>query len=354
MSTLRVWDRRVAAALNTHRLRMTIKCDQELPGHRHALPRGAALPAAGGLRRAGEREGRHLRPRPGRVLGDGGARARVLVRAVHRAVRLGAPVREVVRRREAQRLLQLRRPPRRVGACGQVAYHWEGEPQDERRGISFGELQREVVRFANAFRALGVAKGTPVAIYMGMVPELPIAMLAWRGSARRLRSSSAGSRRVAVRPNERHGLRGARHPGRGLAEGHECPAEGNADAALAESPSVRKAVVLNGAPAATWTEDGPRRLVARRGRGRERRPGDLPVRADGFRGPALPALHQRDDRQPKGIAHTTAGYLVGVATTHHYIFDVKPDSVYWCAADIGWVTGHSYIVYGPLCNGTTA
>ena len=57
--------------------------------------------------------------------------------------------------------------------------------------------------------------------------------------------------------------------------------------------------------------------------------------------------------KPKGIAHTTAGYLVGVATTHHYIFDVKPDSVYWCAADVGWVTGHSYIVYGPLCNGTT-
>ena len=121
-----------------------------------------------------------------------------------------------------------------AGRGDKVAYHWEGEPEDERRTITFADLQREVVRFANALKELGVGKGTPVAIYMGMVPELPVAMLACaRLGAPHTVVFGGFSADVALRPDERHGLRGADHAGRGVARGATVPLKRNADEALA-------------------------------------------------------------------------------------------------------------------------
>ena len=132
--------------------------------------------------------------------------------------------------------------------------------------------------------------------------------------------------------------------------GQTVPLKATADEALAESPSVRSCVVLRRTGGDVPMTRGPRRLVARR---RDRR--DASVRASRWtrRTCSISCTRRGTTAKPKGIVHTTAGYLVGAAATHHYIFDVKPDTVYWCAADVGWVTGHSYIVYGPLCNGTT-
>ena len=236
-----------------------------------------------------------------------------------------------------------------AGNGRKVAYYWEGEPGD-RREITFADLLRETTKLANALKALGVKKGTPVGIYMGMVPETPVAMLAcarigaphtvvfggFSADSLRDRMQDMGCE-VLITQDE------------AWRRGQTVPLKTTADEAMAESPSVRSCVVLR------------------------RTGGDVPmtggrdvwwhdVAADERECPCEP-MDSEDllyllytsgtTAKPKGIIHTTAGYLVGTAATHHYIFDVKPDTVYWCAADVGWVTGHSYIVYGPLCNGTT-
>ncbi len=237
-----------------------------------------------------------------------------------------------------------------AGLGDKVAYHWEGEPEGERRTLTFADLQREVVRFANALKSLGVSKGTPVGIYMGMVPELPVAMLACAriGAPHTVVFGGFSADSLSERLNDMacellitqdEGLRG----------GKTVPLKRNADEALANSPTVKQAVVLRRTGGdIDWAQ------------GRDVWWHDIAT--DDAECPCEP-MDAEDilyllytsgtTAAPKGIVHTTAGYLVGTATTHYYIFDVKPDSVYWCAADIGWVTGHSYIVYGPLCNGTT-
>jgi acetyl-CoA synthetase len=237
------------------------------------------------------------------------------------------------------------------GLGDRVAYYWEGEPVDDRRTITYAELQRDVVRFANALKALGVKKGTPVGIYMGMVPELPVAMLACArlGAPHTVvfggfSADSLGGRlndmecEVLVTQDE------------GWRRGTAVPLKRNADEALASAPAVRSVVVLRRTGGEVDWDEGR----------------DLwwhDVATDDSECPCEP-MDAEDllyllytsgtTAKPKGIVHTTAGYLVGTASTHHYIFDVKPETdVYWCAADVGWVTGHSYIVYGPLCNATT-
>jgi acetyl-CoA synthetase len=236
------------------------------------------------------------------------------------------------------------------GLGDKVAYHWEGEPVDDRRTLTFADLKREVVKCANALKQLGVTKGTPVGIYMGMVPETPIAMLACArlGAPHTVVFGGFSADSLSGRLQDM-GCEVLVTQDEAWRRGTTVPLKKTSDEALEQSPSVRKVLVLR------------------------RTGGDVPmtegrdvwwhdVVTDESDCPPEP-MDSEDllyllytsgtTAKPKGIAHTTAGYLVGVATTHYYIFDVKPDSVYWCAADVGWVTGHSYIVYGPLCNGTT-
>lgn len=241
-----------------------------------------------------------------------------------------------------------------AGQGGKIAYHWEGEPEGERRSITFAELQKEVVRFANGLRKLGVKKGTPVGIYMGMVPELPVAMLACTrlGAPHTVVFGGFSADSLAGRLNDME-CEVLVTQDEGWRRGSRVPLKKVSDEALAQSPSVRRCVVFG------------------------RTGGDVPMQAgrdiywdelcaDVSDDPAGCPCEEMDSEdllyllytsgttaKPKGVIHTTGGYLVGVSTTHYYIFDIKPNSVYWCAADIGWVTGHSYIVYGPLCNQTT-
>jgi len=241
-----------------------------------------------------------------------------------------------------------------AGNGNKVVYHWEGEPEEERRTLTFAELQAEVVRFANALKRLGVKKGTPVGIYMGMVPELPIAMLACArlGAPHTVVFGGFSADALSDRLNDM-GCELLITQDEGLRNGKKVPLKANANAALANSPGVRNAIVFRRTgDEVGWTEGRDLwwdELVAQEGSDPETCPCEAMDAED-----LLYLLYTSGTTaKPKGIAHTTGGYLVGTATTHYYIFDVKPDSVYWCAADIGWVTGHSYIVYGPLCNGTT-
>jgi acetyl-CoA synthetase len=238
-----------------------------------------------------------------------------------------------------------------AGGGDKVAYHWEGEPGDTRT-ITYAQLRDEVARFANALKSLGVRKGDRVNIYMGMVPELPVAMLAcarlgaphsvvfggFSADALRDRINDAEAK-ILITQDE------------GWRAGKVVPLKRNADDAVADAPTIEKVVVLrrtgNDVP---W--DGDRdvwwhELVE--GQSTDCPP--EPVDAEDL----LYLLYTSGTTaKPKGIMHTTGGYLAGVATTHRLVFDLHPDEdVYWCAADIGWVTGHSYIVYGPLANHTT-
>jgi acetyl-CoA synthetase len=241
-----------------------------------------------------------------------------------------------------------------AGLGEKVAYHWEGEPEGDRRTLTFTDLQREVVRFANALKELGVRKGTPVGIYMGMVPELPIAMLACAriGAPHTVVFGGFSADSVAGRLNDMEcellitqdeGLRG----------GRTVPLKANADEALAGAPTVEHAIVLKRTGGDVDMADTRDLWWHELVEGLSDDPASCPCEPMEAEDLLYLLYTSGTTAKPKGIVHTTAGYLVGVSATHHYIFDIKPDSVYWCAADIGWVTGHSYIVYGPLCNGTT-
>ena len=241
-----------------------------------------------------------------------------------------------------------------AGDGGKVAYFWEGEPEDDRRELTFADLQDEVVRFANGLKALGVEKGTPVGIYMGMVPELPIAMLA---------CARLGAPHTVVFGGFSADSLGGRLQDMGCEvlitqdeawrRGTTVPLKQNADAALEASPTVKSCVVLRRTGGDVEMQDGRDRWWHDVVEGQSDDPETCPCEPMESEDLLYLLYTSGTTAKPKGIVHTTAGYLVGVASTHYYIFDIKPDSVYWCAADVGWVTGHSYIVYGPLCNGTT-
>src|ERR671926_1065298 len=241
-----------------------------------------------------------------------------------------------------------------AGNGDKVAYYWEGEPEEERRTITFADLQKEVVRFANGLKKLGVGKGTPVAIYMGMVPELPVAMLACTrlGAPHTVVFGGFSADSLSGRINDM-GCEFLITQDEGWRNGGKVPLKANADAALEQSPSIKKSIVLR------RTGEGPEMQEGRDVwwhdlvEGESDDPESCPCEPMDSEDLLYLLYTSGTTAKPKGIVHTTAGYLVGVAATHRAIFDVKPDSVYWCAADIGWVTGHSYIVYGPLCNGTT-
>ena len=241
-----------------------------------------------------------------------------------------------------------------AGRGEKVAFHWEGEPEDDRRQITFADLQAEVVRFANGLKKLGVKKGTPVGIYMGMVPELPVAMLACTRlgaphtvvfggfSADSLTDRMQDMEcQVLVTQNE------------GWRRGNRVPLKKTADEAMSRSPSIEHCVVYRRTDGEVDMQQGRDLWWDELLQDVSDDPDSCPCEEMDSEDLLYLLYTSGTTAKPKGIVHTTAGYLTGVSTTHHYIFDVKPDSVYWCAADIGWVTGHSYIVYGPLCNGTT-
>jgi acetyl-CoA synthetase len=240
-----------------------------------------------------------------------------------------------------------------AGGGDKTAYVWVGEPADDERTISYRELHDEVNRFANALKGLGVTRGDRVAIYLGMVPELPVAMLACAriGAAHSVVFGGFSSTSLAGRIDDARCKVLITADG-GWRKGQIVPLKDNSDAALEQSEggSIEHVVVVRrtGREVA-WDE------------GRDRWWHELIAEADDWCEPERLGAEEMlyllytsgTTARPKGILHTSAGYLLGAKLTHKMVFDVRPDDVYWCAADIGWVTGHSYIVYGPLANHTT-
>ena len=237
-----------------------------------------------------------------------------------------------------------------AGGGDKVAFHWEGEPGDTRT-ITYSELLDDVCRLANALTSLGVRKGERVNIYLGMVPELPIAMLACAriGAPHSVvfGGFSAEALRDRIIDAEAKVLITADGAWR---RGSIVPLKDNADEAVRECPSIEHVITVKRCGNEhsftegrdLWYHD----LVA--DQSTECVP--EPMEAEDL----LYLLYTSGTTgKPKGIAHTTGGYMTQVAATHRMIFDLHEDDVFWCAADCGWVTGHSYIVYGPLANHTT-
>jgi acetyl-CoA synthetase len=241
-----------------------------------------------------------------------------------------------------------------AGNGGKVAYYWEGEPEGERRTITFADLQRDIVRFANALKEVGVKKGTPVGIYMGMVPELPIAMLACArlGAPHTVVFGGFSAESLSDRLNDME-CEILITQDEGWRAGKKVPLKKNADEAVANSPTVKNVVVYRRTGDDVEFDQARDLWWDQLTEGKDDDPKSCPCEPMDSEDLLYLLYTSGTTAKPKGIVHTTAGYLVGVASTHHYIFDIKPDSIYWAAADVGWVTGHSYIVYGPLTNGTT-
>src|SRR5687768_7888081 len=238
-----------------------------------------------------------------------------------------------------------------AGRGDKVAYHWEGEPGDTRT-ITYADLHRDVQRFANVLKSLGVAKGDRVCIYMPMVPELPVAMLACAriGAPHSVVFGGFSPDSLIDRINDAACKVVVTADG-GFRRGAPSMLKPNVDTALASTPSVEHVVVVRRVEDAVEMADGRDHwwhdLMAEAG-------ADCPCEPMDSEDLLYLLYTSGTTAKPKGIMHTTGGYLAGVATTHRYIFDLHPDTdVYWCMADIGWVTGHSYIVYGPLANATT-
>ena len=241
-----------------------------------------------------------------------------------------------------------------AGRGEKVAFHWIGEPGD-RRTVTYNDLLREVQKTANALKALGVTRGDRVAIYMPMVPEVAIAMLACArlGAAHSVVFSGFPANALADRINDATAKVLITADG-GYRKGNFFELKPIADEALQSTPSITGVLVYQRRQPGTA---GTTAMQAGRDRWwHEFVPGQAAeCPADPM--PAEQLLYllytSGTTAKPKGIMHTSAGYLLGATFTHRSVFDIKPDDVYWCAADVGWVTGHSYIVYGPLSNGAT-
>ena len=236
------------------------------------------------------------------------------------------------------------------GLGDKVAYHWIGEPGDTRT-LTYNDLKREVSKAANALRELGVEKGDRVAIYMPMIPELPIAMLACArlGAPHTVVFGGFSAEALSGRIND-CGAKVLITADGGWRRGNKVNLKHHADEAVADAPTIEHVIVVDrfgeGAHMVPRRDHWWHDLVDRQS---EDCP-PVPVDSEHM----LYLLYTSGTTaKPKGILHTTAGYLLGTSFTHEMIFDLKPDDVYWCAADIGWVTGHSYIVYGPLANAAT-
>ncbi len=232
-----------------------------------------------------------------------------------------------------------------------AALIWEGEPGDD-RVLTYQDLYREVTKFANVLKKLGVKRGDRVTIYLGMIPELPISMLACSriGAVHSVVFGGFSAESLADRINDCQATLVITADG-GWRRGNIVPLKQNCDAALANCPSVEKVIMVKRTgQAVNFVEDRDfwyHELMK-----------DAPIGCEPEHMDAEDPLYilytSGSTGKPKGVLHTTGGYLTGVTATHHYIFDIKDSDIFWCTADIGWVTGHSYIVYGPLANGCTS
>jgi acetyl-CoA synthetase len=239
-----------------------------------------------------------------------------------------------------------------AGRGDRVADYWEGEPDGDRRELTYADLLREVTKLANGLKSLGVRKGTPVGIYMGMVPEAPIAMLACArlGAPHTVVFGGFSADSLSDRLHDM-GCEVLITQDEAWRRGTTVPLKRTADESVSASPGVKSVVVLRRTGKDVPMTEGRDHWWHELATDESDCPAE-PMDAEDL----LYLLYTSGTTaKPKGIVHTTGGYLVGVAATHHYVFDLKPErDVYWCAADVGWVTGHSYIVYGPLCNGATS
>ncbi|MBD2893546.1 acetate--CoA ligase [Spirillospora sp. NPDC000708] len=238
-----------------------------------------------------------------------------------------------------------------AGLGAKIAYHWEGEPGDTRT-LTYADLQREVNKTANALLELGVRKGDRVAIYLPMIPELPISMLACAriGATHSVVFGGFSSEALRTRIDDAQAKLVITADG-GYRRGKPSALKPTVDEAVAQTPTIEHVLVVRrtGEEVAenerdVWWQD----LVERQSDQHTAEPMDAEH-------PLFILYTSGTTGKPKGILHTTGGYLTHVSYTHNAVFDLKPETdVYWCSADIGWVTGHSYIVYGPLANGATS
>jgi len=231
-----------------------------------------------------------------------------------------------------------------------AAIVWEGEPGDS-RVLRYQDLHREVCKFANVLKELGIQAGDRVTIYMPLVPEAVIAMLACAriGATHSVIFGGFSAEAVADRNNDAKSRLLITADG-GWRRGKVVPLKENADGAMAKSPTVEKCIVFNRCNQPVQMQPGRdfwwHELMARAS-------ANCPAEPLDSEHPLYILYTSGSTGKPKGVLHTTAGYLLGVSTTHRWVFDLKEDDTYWCTADIGWVTGHSYTVYGPLSNGAT-
>ena len=232
-----------------------------------------------------------------------------------------------------------------------IAIIWQGDDPNVSRKITYRELHEDVCKFANVLKKLGVNKGDRVCIYMQMIPQAAVAMLACTRigaihvvvfggfSSEALRERISDTKcKVVVTCDE--GYRG----------GRKIPQKTKVDEAIDKINCVEKVIVVRRTNAnVAWNEGTDlwyHELVAAAS-------SDCPIRVMDAEDPLFILYTSGSTGRPKGLVHTTGGYLLGVAMTYRYVFDYQEGDIYWCTADVGWVTGHSYVVYGPLCNGAT-
>lgn len=233
----------------------------------------------------------------------------------------------------------------------QVAIIWEGDSPEDDRNITYRELHDEVSRFANVLKERGVEKGDRVSLYLPMIPEAAVAMLACTriGAVHSIVFGGFSPEALASRINDSD-CKVVITSDQSMRGGRKIPLKVNADTALAHCPGVHTCIVVKrGGDPVEWTEDrdiwyGDAIAAANP---------ECPAEEMDSEDPLFILYTSGSTGTPKGVLHSTGGYLVQAAMTHEAVFDYKDGDVYWCTADVGWVTGHTYIVYGPLANGAT-